>query len=133
MTSADEYIDTSAEWATRKAELTERFERFVDAREAGNALGAALIGAGAGSIIVSLLRRKRSVLGYAIGVFFVLAGALVLGGGAYGRRSQAISLARENVHRELEGLDPLARAEILREIAAETVAPLIHRHPGHEE
>ena len=31
-----------------------------------------------------------------------------------------------------QGLDPLARAQILREMASETVAPLVHRLPHRE-
>ena len=48
----------------------------------------------------------------------------------YGTLTLALWISPHDHRHEIE---TLARAEILREIAAETVAPLIHRHPGHEE
>ncbi len=109
----------------RKDELQERFGEYADDPTVDNALGLSLVGAGAGTIVFSLLRGRRSVWTWVFGGFFILLGLSVMGGGAMSRRSGRISEVESSVREQLGTLDPLARAMIVRDMAADTVSPLM--------
>ena len=109
----------------RKQELQERFGEYADDPAVDNALGLSLVGAGAGTIIFSLLRGRRSVWTWVFGGVFILLGLSVMGGGALSRRSGRIDEVESSVREQLRTLDPLARAMIVRDIAADTVSPLM--------
>lgn len=111
--------------AARKEELQARFGEYADDPTVDNALGLSLVGAGAGTIIFSLLRGRRSVWTWVFGGVFILLGLSVMGGGAMSRRSGRISEVESSVREQLSTLDPLARAMIVRDMAADTVSPLM--------
>ncbi len=113
------------EWLAKKEEIQAGFADRVEDPLVGSAVGLSLIGAGAGSIIVNLLRHRRSVFGYLVGVAFVLLGVAALGG-SYRVRSDRISDAEEQVRAQLSALDPIARAQVLKSMATEQAAPFIH-------
>ena len=89
-------------------------------------MGLSLVGAGAGTIVVMAIQRKRGVVGYLIGALFVLLGIAVIGG-AYRVRSERITDTEDSVRQQLSALDPIARAQVLQSMASEQVAPFIHR------
>ena len=117
------------ELMARKDELQSRFMERIDDPVVDGAIGMSLVGAGLGTIIANVLRGKRSVWSYLLPAAFVLGGIAVLGGGAASRRSTRIGAAEENVRTQLAGLDPLARARILKDMAGEVMAPFMrHNH-----
>ena len=117
------------ELLARKDELRSRFVERIDDPVVDGAIGMSLVGAGVGTIIANIVRGKRSVWAYLLPAAFVLAGVAVVGGGAVSRRSTRIETAEETVRTELAGLDPLARARILKDMAGETMAPFMrHAH-----
>ena len=111
----------------RKDELQSRFVEYADDPTFDNALGLSLVGAGAGTIIFSLLRGKRSIWTYVFGGLFVVFGLSVMGGGAVSRRSDRIVEVEGAVREQLSQLDPIARAQIVRDMAADQMAPFM-RH-----
>lgn len=111
----------------RKDELQSRFIEHADDPALDNALGLSLVGAGAGTLIFSLLKGKRSVWTYAFAGLFVLLGLSVMGGGAVSRRSGRIDEVEVSVRGQLAQLDPIARAQIVRDMAADQMAPLLRR------
>ena len=126
MVTRDEMLAKRDEWLAKKDEIQARFVDTVDDPVLDSAVGLSLVGAGAGTIIVNLIQHKRSVFGYLIGVAFVLIGVAVLGG-TYRVRSERITDAEERVRAQLAELDPVARAQVLKSMASEAVAPFIHR------
>ncbi len=126
MVTKEEMLARKDEWLAKKDEIQAGFIDRVDDPAFDSALGLSLVGAGAGTIIINLVQRKRGVLGYLIGAAFVLLGVAMLGG-AYRVRSGRISEAEEQVREQLSALDPVARAQVLKDIASEQVAPFISR------
>jgi hypothetical protein len=126
MVTKEEMLARKDEWLARKDEIQAGFIDRVDDPAFDSALGLSLVGAGAGTIIINLVQHKRSALGYLIGAAFVLLGVAMLGG-AYRVRSSRISVAEERVREQLSALDPVARAQVLRDMASEQVAPFISR------
>ena len=126
MVTKEEMLIRKDEWLAKKDQIQTSFMDRVDDPAYSSALGLSLVGAGAGTIIINLVQRRRSALGYLIGVAFVLLGVAMLGG-AYRSRSGRISEAEEQVRAQLSALDPVARAQVLKDMASEQVAPFISR------
>jgi len=127
MLTADELRDEmrvrTAGMAARKEELQARFVEYADDPTVDNAIGLSLVGAGVGTIVFSLIRGKRGLWTYLIAGLFVALGLTVMGGGALSRRSDRVSEVEGVVREQLASLDPLARASILRDMAADAMAP----------
>ena len=126
MVTRDEMMAKRDEWMARKDELQGRFVDRATDPMVDSALGLSLLGAGAGTIVMGIVRRNRNVWGYVIGLAFVLAGVALLGG-SYRVRAGRISAAEEQVRAQLSSLDPVARAQVLKDMAGEQVAPFIRR------
>jgi hypothetical protein len=114
------------EWLARKDELRQRFAERADDPAVDAAIGMSLVGAGLGSAILNLFRGKRNPWAYLLPAVFVLGGIAIISGGAVSRRSDKIQVAEEAVREQLAGLDPIARAQVLRAAASETLAPFVH-------
>ena len=128
MITRDDMMARRDEWMARKDELTGRFAENLDDPAVDGAIGLSLIGAGLGTILMNLIRGKRSAWAYLLPGVFVLGGIAVISGGALRRRSGRIVSAEEVVRAQLAALDPIARAQVLRGMASEQLAPLIHRN-----
>ena len=115
------------EWLARKDELRDRFVERIDDPAVDAAIGLSLVGAGMGSILVNLFRGKRNAWAYLLPAVFILGGIAIISGGAVSRRSDKITAAEDIVRAQLAGLDPIARAQVLRSAASETIAPFVHR------
>jgi len=76
--------------------------------------------------VFSLVRGKRGMWTYLLAGLFVALGLTVMGGGALSRRSVRVSEVEDSVREQLAQLDPLARATILRDMAADTMRPFAH-------
>jgi len=110
----------------RKEELKERFAEHIDDPSVDAAVGLSLVGAGLGTAIVNLVRGKRGRWSYVLPAIFILGGVAVVSAGALSRRSSRIMGAEEVVRAQLAGLDPIARAQVLRDVAGETFTSLIN-------
>jgi len=126
MVTREEMMIHKDEWLARKDELKERFAERIDDPTVDAAIGLSLVGAGLGSVVVNLIRGKRSAWAYLLPAVFILGGIAVISGGAVSRRSDRIATAEDVVREQLASLDPIARAQVLRGAASETFAPFIH-------
>lgn len=127
MVTREDLLAHKDEWLARKDEIRERFAESVDDPAVDAAIGLSLVGAGLGTVIVNLVRGKRNAWAYLLPAVFILGGIAVISGGAVSRRSGRITSAEEVVREQLASLDPIARAQVLRGVAGETLAPLFHR------
>lgn len=119
----DEMRDRAQALSARKEELQAKFVEHADDVAVDNAIGLSLVGAGVGTIVFSLVRGNRGLWAYLLAGLFVALGLTVMGGGALSRRSVRVSEVEDSVREQLKQLDPLARATILRDMAADTMAP----------
>ena len=78
-----------------------------------NDIGWLLIGGGVVGSLVTLLRRRRRVADWVVHFGLVCAGACVL----LQRRQKHMHHAEENILAELDHLDPIARAQVLKAVA----------------
>lgn len=122
----EEMMARRDEWLARKDELKDRFVERVDDPTVDAAVGLSLVGAGLGTVVVNLIRGKRSAWAYLLPAVFILGGIAVISGGAVSRRSDRIATAEDAVRDQLSRLDPIARAQVLKGVAGETFAPFIH-------
>lgn len=122
----EELVDRSQAMLARKAELKAKFVEHADDPVLDTAVGLSLVGAGAGTIAFAYFAGKRGVWTYVIAGVFVALGLAVMGGGVLSRRSDRVSEVEDFVREQLDRLDPLARAGILRDMAADAMAPFVH-------
>lgn len=127
MVNQEEIQAPTDEWLARRDEIRERFVEHIDDPAVDAAIGLSLVGAGLGTVIMNLIRGRRSAWAYLLPAVFILGGIAIISGGAVSRRSDRIAAAEEVVREQLAALDPIARAQVLRGMASETIAPLI-RH-----
>lgn len=87
-----------------------------------NDVGWLLVGGGVVGLIVTLMRKQRGLLDIAVPI-----GLMGLGSGVLLQERQTnMEAAEENILAELDALDPVARAQVLRAVAKEQ----IERIPG---
>jgi hypothetical protein len=82
-------------------------------------LSPALAVVGAITFVVGLIRRSK-FLGV-LGLVLALAGGGLLARRKYDERSQKIDAAESTIRSELDELDPVARAQVLADIAREQI------------
>ena len=78
-------------------------------------MGWLLVGSGVIGALLLLIRRDRRILAWAISAGFTLAGATLL----MEQRQSHIDQAEQRILEELDGLDLVARAQVLKNIAVE--------------
>ena len=80
-----------------------------------NEVGWLLVGGGVVSLIVTLMRKRRGILDIAVPL-----GLMGLGSGVLlQERHTNMEAAEENILAELDALDPVARAQVLKAVAKE--------------
>ena len=85
-------------------------------------VGWLLLGSGAFGLVVTLMRKRRGLVDLAIPL-----GLIGLGSGVLLQRRQTnMEAAEENILAELDALDPVARAQVLKAVAKEELG----RIPG---
>lgn len=77
--------------------------------------------AGAITIVVALIRRSK-LLGV-LGLVLALAGGGLVARRKYDERSEKIDAAESTIRSELDELDPVARAQVLADIARDQIQP----------
>lgn len=112
-------------------DTTTRDDDFVEDMDANgcgvpmpslNEVGWLLVGGGVVGLIVTLMRERRSLLDIAVPI-----GLMGLGSGVLLQERQTnMEAAEENILAELDALDPVARAQVLKAVAKEQ----IERIPG---
>ncbi|NTW29630.1 MAG: hypothetical protein HGA39_09770 [Coriobacteriia bacterium] len=132
MTTLEEEWAATEDWDERKEVIRARFAETAVSPLVDGALGMSLVGAGVATMVMRAVRGRRGFFSGLLSAVLVLSGLAVIGGGAIVRRSTRISSAEEIVREHLAGLDPLARARILKDMAAEAVPSFMRkaRHSG---
>jgi hypothetical protein len=116
------------ELLARRDELRERFaEKAVDP-VIDSTVGLTLVSTGVAVGVTMIMRGRRGVLPILLSLGLVFAGLAVMSGGAYGRRTGRISHAEDVLREHLLGLDPLARAQVLREVVPQAFPMIRHAH-----
>jgi hypothetical protein len=108
-------------WSERKEAIKARFSDVSRKEAAMDSLGVSLIGLGVGTVVRNLVSGRRTTTGYVVGALVAVVGALLLGMGLLERRTTHISEAEQVVRDQLSALDPVARAQILKDMADEQV------------
>lgn len=83
-----------------------------------NEVGWILVGGGVLGAIISLLRDRRGIADLAVPLGLIVIGSGVL----LERRQTRMVAAEESIRTELDALDPIARAQILKAIAKDELA-----------
>jgi hypothetical protein len=78
-------------------------------------MGWLLVGSGVIGALLLLIRRDRRIVAWGISVGLTLAGVTLL----MEQRQSHIDQAEQRILEELDGLDPVARAQVLKNIAVE--------------
>lgn len=78
-------------------------------------MGWLLVGSGVIGALLLLIRRDRRIVAWGISADLTLAGATLL----MEQRQSHIDQAEQRILEELDGLDPIARAQVLKNIAVE--------------
>ena len=89
--------------------------------------GAALLGIGAVAGIFMLFNDRRSQWWWFLPAVLLTGGAALLIAGGLQYRSGRITLAEESVRAELDHLDPIARAKVMKDIAEEQLSIFARR------
>lgn len=113
------------ELMARAEELRARFVESADRDDIAIAFGLSLLGTGVALGITQAVRGRRR--GGSIVAFGLAAAGLYLAGrAALNQRSDRIFAAERRVTQELASLDPIAKARVLRDVAADEL-PFIRR------
>lgn len=97
-------------------------ERVPEKSEIEMVAGMALIGVGAAAGVFGIARRKRGFFAWAIPGAFIAGGLALLATRGIDQRAQQMAVVSDRVRAELSTLDPIARAQVMREAAREQFA-----------
>jgi len=123
-----QHVDDAREkWDGITVDVRERVNGMTQGVAPVDALGVSLISVGVGTIAIGLVRRR--MIAGVFGGAFIAAGLACLGSSAYSRRSEHISEAEDVVRDQLSNLDPIARAQVLRDMAVEQAAAFKRHDP----
>lgn len=109
----------------RIPEVRERIDAWREdlempsAQTAETAAGAVLVGAGIVATIINLLGGKRDFWAWVLPSILISGGTALLVAALFEWRGDRIDAAEAAVRAELDSLDPLARAKVLKEVAEE--------------
>jgi hypothetical protein len=104
-----------------RARMSEASESLPDENTAQIGFGAFLLGVGVIVAVVNLLRGRRGVAVWVVPATLASSGLALMATGTLEIRSEKIISVEETVMSELDSLDPLARAKVLRDVAQEQV------------
>jgi hypothetical protein len=114
----------------RIPEMRERIDAWREDLEmpstqtAETAAGAVLVGAGIVATIVNLLGGKRDFWAWVLPSILLSGGIALLVAALFEWRGDRIDAAEAAVRAELDSLDPLARAKVLKEVAEDQLSRL---------
>ncbi|HET6351789.1 MAG TPA: hypothetical protein VFG89_06660 [Coriobacteriia bacterium] len=120
--------DASREMLAERAEMIrEQFAEHYDQGVATQFAGWTLVSSGLALGATMFLRGRRSFGAYILPLILGVTGLAVMSGrSAWERRAISISDAEARVRDQLAGLDPVARFQVLRDVAGETVPFVKH-------
>lgn len=107
-------------------ETVERWREEIPRKslvEAG--AGAGVIGLGIAALVLMLVRGRRGFFAFAVPGALLAAGLVMLTDVTFDVRGERIAWSRAFITAELEGLDPLARAQVLRDVVREEYGGLM--------
>lgn len=114
------------EYRERIPEVRERLdewrEELPEPEVMETVAGAALLGMGAVTGVVMLLSERRNSWWWFLPAVLATGGAALLIAGGLQYRAGRITLAEESVRAELDRLDPIARAKVMKDIAEEQLS-----------
>lgn len=120
------------DYRERVPEVRERIAEWrtelPEAEEMETIAGAALFGTGLLAVAGMLLANRRGRWAWVLPAIFLTAGAALLTAGALQRREERIDMAEYAVRSELDRLDPIARAKVMKGIAEEQLSVFTRRH-----
>ena len=118
----------------RLPDVKERFshvsENLPDENVTETGAGVLLIVGGAAASVWNLVRGRRGASAWVLPVSLLASGLAFAITGAVQWRSGKIEHAEERVRGELDSLDPLARAQVLKEVAQEQVERYVPQAEG---
>jgi len=100
-------------------------ENLPDERSMEVGTGVGLVVAGALAAIVAVMRRRSGATAWVVPGVLLGAGAMVLGSGAWQERSRKIEETEEHIREDLDALDPVARAQVMKDLAREQLEPVL--------
>jgi hypothetical protein len=86
---------------------------------------AGIIGLGIAALVLMLVRGRRGFFAIAIPGALLAAGLVMLTDVTFDVRGERIAWSRAFITSELEGLDPIARAQVLRDVVREEYGGLL--------
>jgi hypothetical protein len=123
---ASEMRERAAEMKERAAEIKERFGEAVDGDTVTTAVGLALVSGGVAFGIKQLMSGKRGIMSLLLPMGFLVAGAALLTGGFAHQRGRHMGEVEDDIRRQLDSLDPVARVQVLTHVGRDT-APKMWR------
>jgi len=119
--------------AEHMPEIRERLsgaaEHLPDANTAATGVGGAIFAAGTATAVANVLRHRKRARSWILPAALLSSGAALVMTGQLRRRSGRIEDAEMIISAELDALDPLARAKIMKDVAEKQFA----RRWGDEE
>lgn len=107
-------------------EAIEQWRDSIPADERGEAgAGAALVGVGIVSAAFLMLRRRRGLFVWLIPGAFIGVGLAILADVVMDTRSYRIAETEDSIAAELASLDPIARAQVLKNVGEREMRSLI--------
>jgi hypothetical protein len=88
-------------------------------------LGAALVGIGAFTLLRTVRRNRGGFFAWALPGSLIAAGAVMIAHVGLSARSARIAEAEDQITAELEGLDPVARAQVLRSVSEQQLRAIV--------
>lgn len=128
MVSREQMNERADALAVRAREIKEQFVESVDEDVAVSAVGLTMLSVGLALGATMWLRGRRGVAAIGLPAMLAALGLVVAGGGLWHGRGSRISAAEEQVRSQLAALDPIARMQILRDMAQENVPFVKHAH-----
>lgn len=132
----EELKDRIPDVRERLPEVRERIESWrenlPETQTTEAAAGAALFGLGTLAAALNLLAERRSAWAWALPAVLLSGGAALLVAAALEQRKGRILQAEEVVREELDRLDPVARAQVLKEVAEGEIARFSKQPSGAE-
>ena len=120
----------ATDFKDRIPEVRERIDAWREdlelpsAQTAETAAGAVLVGAGIAATIVNLLGNKRDFWSWVVPSALLSGGLALLVAALFEWRGDRIDAAEAAVRAELDSLDPLARAKVLKDVAEDQLSRL---------
>lgn len=113
----DDLMERRAELMERAADIRERFAEDVDNDTMTAFVGWTLVSTGIAYGVTQWMRGRRGGMSLIAPIALLVAGVVALGGGLWRRRGMHIGEVEERIQAELSALGPIARMQVMRDVA----------------